>query len=77
MNKQCVYHIQLRGQIDEAEINAMSPLKLARKSGDTAVTQFSVRTDQSGLVGLIRYLHSLGFVFLSLIREQPLNGPGP
>ena len=62
----CVYHIQIRGQVDEAEINAMSPLFLVREGGDKDMTQFSVDTDQSGLVGLLRHLHGLGFVFLAV-----------
>jgi len=66
----CVYHIQLRGQVDEEEVNAMSPLFLVQEEGDTAVTQFSVDTDQSGLVGLLRHLHGLGFIFLSVNCER-------
>ena len=66
----CVYHIQIRGQVDEDEINGMSPLLLVREGGDTAVTKFSVHTDQSGLIGLLRHLHGLGFVFLSVYREE-------
>jgi hypothetical protein len=30
---------------------------------------FSVRTDQSGLIGLIRHLHGRGFVLLSVACE--------
>lgn len=70
MNNQGFYYIQLRGQVDEVEINGMSPLLLVRESGDTAVTQFTVHTDQSGLVGLLRHLHGLGYVFLSVNSEQ-------
>jgi hypothetical protein len=70
MNDICVYHIQLRGQVDEDEINAMSPLYMVREWVDTAVTQFTIRTDQSGLIGLMRHLHRLGFVFLSFNCEQ-------
>jgi hypothetical protein len=65
----CVYHIQLRGQIGEQEVNEMSPLLLVWEAGDTAVTQFSVTTDQSGLIGLMRHLHSLGYVFLAVNCE--------
>lgn len=61
-----IYHIQLRGQIDEDEINTMSPLQMACEWGDTAVSQFTVHTDQSGLIGLMRHLHGLGYVFLSV-----------
>lgn len=74
----CVYHIQLRGLVDEAEINAMSPLQMVREWGETAVTQFSIHTDQSGLIGLMRHLHNLGFVFLSVAcqpeREETAVG---
>ena len=46
--------------------------------GATAVTQFSIRTDQSGLIGLMRHLHHLGFVFLSVAcdpeREETAVG---
>lgn len=77
MNDICKYHIQLCGIVDEAEINAMSPLQLVWEWEETAVTQFSIRTDQSGLVGLIRHLHNLGFVFLAITceperRKRPL-----
>ena len=65
----CVYHIQIRGEINEAEINDRSPLHMQREWIDTTVTQFSVHTDQSGLVGLLRHLHGLGFVFMSIKCE--------
>lgn len=65
-----IYHIQLRGQVDEEEINTMSPLQMVREGGDTAVTDFSVHTDQSGLVGLMRHLRGLGYVFLSVSRAK-------
>ena len=66
MNTVCVYQIQIRGLIEEDEINVMSPLQMVRDWGETAVTQFSVHTDQPGLIGLMRHLHGLGFVFLSV-----------
>jgi hypothetical protein len=66
-----IYHIRLRGWVDEVEINRMSPLNLAREGGDTAVTQFAVHSDQSGLIGLMRHLHNLGYVILAVTSEQP------
>jgi hypothetical protein len=68
MNDRCIYHIQLRGQVDEGEINAMSPFQTTVKRTDATSTLFAVCTDQSGLVGLLRHLHGLGFVFLSVSR---------
>ena len=80
MNDRCTYHIRLRGQVDEGEINAKSPLEMtverveadkdhpADKEHPHAATLLTVCTDQSGIVGLLRHLHGLGFVFLSASR---------
>lgn len=70
MNDICAYLIQLRGQVDEDEINAMSPLQMMVTRVDTVSTLLAVNTDQSGLIGLMRHLHGLGFVFLSVKCEQ-------
>ena len=70
MNDMCVYLIRLRGQVDEDEINVMSPLQMMVKEMDAAATLLTVSTDQSGLIGLMRHLHGLGFVFLSVKCEQ-------
>jgi hypothetical protein len=34
--------------------------------GDAESTLFLVRTDQSGLIGMLRYLHGRGLVLLSV-----------
>jgi hypothetical protein len=68
MNDMCTYHIQLCGQLDEGDINATSPLQMDVARVDVAGTQITVRTDQSGLIGLLRHLHGLGFVLLSVSR---------
>jgi hypothetical protein len=69
MNAIGIYHIQLRGRVDEDEINAMSPLQMTVIRADAAATLLTVNTDQSGLIGLMRHLHGLSFVFLSVKRE--------
>ena len=66
MNAICTYLIQLRGQVDEDEINAISPLPLNMEWSDTTATLFTASTDQSGLIRLMRRLHKRGFVFLAL-----------
>jgi hypothetical protein len=38
---------------------------------DPAATRLSIQTDQSALMGLMRHLHVLGFVFA---HEPPGNG---
>ena len=70
MNDVCTYHIQLRGLVDESEVNAMSPLEMTVERVDQAATLITVCTDQSGLIGLLRHLHGLGFVLLSVTCER-------
>ena len=73
MNTDCLYHIQIRGQIDENEINEMSPIKMVRDWMDTAVTQFSIQAAQSGLTGLMRHLHNRGLVFKMINCESHVS----
>ena len=63
------YHIQIRGVVDEAEINAMSPLEMQVVAVETAVSTLIIHTDQSGLIGLLCHLHSQGFELLSMNRQ--------
>jgi hypothetical protein len=74
MNNLCIYHIQIAGQVAQEEINAMSPQQMTLERSDVAATLFSICTDQSGLVGLLRHLHARGLVFLSVHREQKTLG---
>jgi len=64
-----IYIIEVKGQLEEKTINAASPIQLVVEKISVAGTKFTVRTDQSGLVGLIRFLHRQGFIILSLNRE--------
>ncbi len=66
MDDTCTYQILLRGQVDEDDINTASPLHLTVTPAGPDATLVTVQTDQSGLVGLIRHLHGLGFVLLSI-----------
>ncbi len=70
MNDICIYHVRLRGQVEEDEINALSPLLTRVERSELCATVLSSRTDQSGLVGLVRHLHGLGLVILSIDREE-------
>lgn len=69
MHAICTYQIEVRGRVAESEINPKSPLTVNRVWVDVAATAFSVATDQSGLIGLLRHLHGRGFVILSVTRE--------
>ena len=70
MHDICTYHVEVQGQVDENAFNATSPLQIMVVRVDTAATLFTVRADQSGLIGLIRHLHGRGFVLLSVTCER-------
>jgi hypothetical protein len=71
MNDSCTYTIQLRGQVSAGEINALGPLQMTVEKAEAGATWFTIHTDQSGLIGLMRHLHGLGLVFLSMNRFDP------
>ncbi len=66
MNDICSCLIEVCGRADEGEVNAISPLHVRVVRAGPETTLLSVCTDQSGLIGLLRHLHGLGFVFLSV-----------
>ena len=68
MHDICTYTIQLSGQVSESEINALGPLPMTVEKNEAEASWFTILTDQSGLIGLMRHLHGLGFVFLSVDR---------
>ena len=70
MNDICTYLIQLRDQVNENDLNAMSPIQMTVVRVDTAATLFTICADQSGLIGLLRHLHGRGFVLLSVNCER-------
>jgi hypothetical protein len=76
MNELCTYHIEVRGRVDEDDLNAMSPLHVKRvgeKPGTDptkAATIFTIHSDQSGLIGLLRHLHARGLIFLCIRLER-------
>jgi hypothetical protein len=64
------YTILLRGRIDPEEIGPASPLQMKTGCLEGPNTKFEVRTDQSGVIGLLRFLHGRGFVILSLNHKH-------
>lgn len=63
------YRIEVADNVDEDTFNATSPLQMTVIRANQDVTLFVIRTDQSGLIGLIRHLHRQGFELLSVSRE--------
>jgi len=62
------YKIVVRDPVSETDLNRLSPVQVAQV--DPAATHLSVQTDQSGLIGLMRHLHALGFVILAMSRQE-------
>jgi hypothetical protein len=68
------YVIRIVGSIDQTLIDWFGPVELAHEAGHggIAVTALStVVADQAALVGLIRRLHGLGIILLSVKRVEP------
>ncbi len=65
-----IYQIRIRGTVDVTELNSMSPQQMTIIRTTQEATEMMICSDQSGLMGLLRHLHSLGFEFLSLSRED-------
>lgn len=70
MNDLCTYTIELSGQVDEQDINGMSPLEITVVQAEPDSTSLTVCTDQSGLIGLMRHLHGMGLVVLSVLSQR-------
>ena len=72
----CTYTILIRGQVEEDEINSTSPIHLNVEPCGNSTTLLTAHTDQSGIIGLIRHLNGLGFIFLTVTRSdgQPIQG---
>ena len=69
MNDICTFSLRLDGQVSERELNGMSPIEMTAQS-ELSTTRLTFSTDQSGLLGLLSYLHGLGFVFLAFNRTE-------
>lgn len=67
---ECVYRIKVQDDLDEKHFNASSPHRVSVLRAGPILSLFTVRTDQSGLLGLLRHLHSQGYLLLSLDRDM-------
>jgi hypothetical protein len=69
LNSQNQYEIKIHGQLDDSWLGWFGGAKAYTETlvDDSQVTTFSdVLMDQAGLVGLIRRLHGLGIVLISI-----------
>jgi hypothetical protein len=63
------YQLRLLGEVSQEDVNRMSPCRVSQVRRDEKTTTFRAVTDQAGMIGLMRYLHGMGFVILSAISE--------
>jgi hypothetical protein len=68
MDDECIYHLRIHGQMTSSEVSAFCPPRSTIDQDGEASTRLTVRTDQAALVALIRRLHGLGFLLLSVER---------
>ena len=74
LNSQNRYEIKVYGQLDDSWLSRCSEAKVHTEvlADASRVTTFSdVVMDQAGLVGLIRRLHGVGVVLISIRLESP------
>ena len=66
----CTYTILIRGQVGEDEINSTSPIHLTVEPCANSTMLLTAQTDQSGMIGLIRHLNGMGFILITITRED-------
>jgi hypothetical protein len=77
LDSENVYEITVQGEIELSWFTGFGPVSVQTESsvdGGHQATLFKLVTDQAGLVGLIRRLHGLGVVLIS-VRLTP-SPPG-
>ena len=64
------YHIEVQGQLDKNSLNESGPVHIIITRADQSATILKFHSDQSGLIGLLRYLHQQGYVIRSMCQES-------
>lgn len=60
------YHLRISGQVDVEDLNTICPHQGTLLQSEPGETLLSIYTDQSGMIGMLRQLHSLGLHVLSV-----------
>nr|WP_044200851.1 hypothetical protein [Oscillochloris trichoides] len=67
------YRIEVLGRLDADFLAACCPPETRMVLGDTVTTLSHLRTDQAGIIGIIRHLHNCGCVLSLLIIETEVG----
>ncbi len=73
LDQKAHYVIKTEGDVDSSLVDWFGPVEIAsgmQETGETVTTLSGIVADQAGLVGLIRHLHGLGLVLLSIERVR-------
>lgn len=66
-----IYQFKLLGELREEDVNLMSPCVVTLVRRGRTTTTFKASTDQAGIIGLMRFLHGMGFAFLEINLCKP------
>jgi hypothetical protein len=66
----CSYTLQFSGTLDDDFLASFCPAGTTLTFHADITTLANLRTDQSGIIGIIRRLHNLGCILLALETEQ-------
>ena len=78
LDSENVYEITVRDEIDVSWLTGLGEAEVQTEiiiGGDPQSTLFEIITDQAGLVGLIRRLHGLGVVLVSIRQVLEASDP--
>ena len=64
------YQIKVKDHLEETSFNAISPIQITIEKVRGLETTLNIVSDQSGLVGFIRFLHRQGFLIISIYRQR-------
>ncbi len=72
LNENAEYVIRIEGCVPEGLTDRVGPVTIeSRPNGAALITTLSgIVVDQAALVGLVRYLHGLGVILLSVERKS-------
>lgn len=79
LDERARYTIRLQGCVDQALTDWFGPVTIATNQcagGRIATTLTATLADQAALVGLVRHLHALGIVLLSVERDPDAETTG-
>lgn len=65
-----LYVLRISGTLDADFLASYCPAGVTMTFHDDHITLASLRTDQSGIIGIIRQLHNFGCVLLALAVEK-------